>query len=366
MAETMSGASRNSLPEASRLFGPNPKGAARRVNLAVRKAVRSAAREGARRIVVACSGGPDSLALAAAAIDCCAREGLQCATVTVDHGIRLESHSEAQRVSRLLAHLGAAQAHVVGIEATQGGKGPEGDAREGRYGAIDRVAAAQDPKETVVFLGHTADDQAESVLLGFGRGAGAGSVKGMAAWDRKRGYMRPLLDVRRADTVACCSILGLEPVEDPTNCVDGQWRAKDGSPLRRAAVRHLVMPVYRQAMGKDPVPALAATARRLQDDDDALGKWADDVCAAHASRTEGRIELPVAPISALPRAVRGRVIRKCLAAAGCPGGQLKESHVEGVAALFESWHGQKRVDCPGVAAWRIANAQIVVIGPKVH
>src|SRR5699024_10892879 len=138
---------------------------------------------------------------------------------------------------------------------------PEAAARTARYAAL--ADAAQDA--AAVLLGHTIDDQAETVLLGLGRGSGARSLAGMPAAAGL--WRRPFLGLRRSDTEACCTALGLGWAEDPTNAPDGPWRRADGGPLRRAAVRHHVLPALEDALGPGVAEALARTAQRLRDDE---------------------------------------------------------------------------------------------------
>ena len=236
-------------------MGVNPRGSVRACSLAVRACLRSFIDEAGvpSAFVVGLSGGADSLALALTAIDVASRAGVDVVTVTVDHGLRAGSAQEARRVADLASRLGA-RALTVAV-SVDGPGGPEAS----------------------VLLGHTMEDQAETVLLRLARGSGPSSLRAIAPIRRDEDgvtWLRPLLGLRRADTAGACEQVGLTPVEDPTNAIDGPWRAADGSALRRSAVRYGAIPALADALGMDPVPALARTAALCAADDDALHGWA--------------------------------------------------------------------------------------------
>jgi tRNA(Ile)-lysidine synthase len=182
-------------------------------------------------------------------------------------------------------------------------------------------------------LGHTLDDQAESVLLGLARGSGARSLAGMA--DRSGRYLRPLLGVQRAQTVAACAALGLRPWEDPQNSDPAYARVR---------VRHRVLPALEAELGPGVAQALARTARQLRADADVL----DGLAAAAARQlADGQPGLPADGLAVLAAAIRGRVLRSAALAAGAPAGALGERHVSELDALVTDWHGQRWVDLPG-------------------
>jgi len=269
--------------DASRLVGVNPRGSVRACSLAVRACLRSFIDEAGvpSAFVVGLSGGADSLALALTAIDVASRAGVDVVTVTVDHGLRAGSAQEARRVADLAGRLGA-RALTVAV-SVDGPGGPEASAREARIAALREVALREGGP---VLLGHTMEDQAETVLLRLARGSGPSSLRAIAPIRRDEDgvtWLRPLLGLRRADTAGACEQVGLTPVEDPTNAIDGPWRAADGSALRRSAVRYGAIPALADALGMDPVPALARTAA---------------LCAAHR------------PLRPGARERRGRISRK--------------------------------------------------------
>lgn len=342
---------------ASDLVGANPTGALQRVSLAVRASVDALALDSGDALIVACSGGADSLSLAITAADHCQRRGIPCFSLTVDHGVRPESAREATEVAGMLRRLGI-NARAVHSRVEVSLSGPEGDARSLRYRLFDSMGAelgARGFRRVVMMLGHTADDQAETVLLRLSRGSGVSSLRGMSAV-RSQGDVcisRPLLGVRRADTRQACAQLGVEVVEDPTNQVDGSWRTSSGDPLRRSAVRYRAIPELARALGQDPIPALARTAQLAGDDDDALEHYAAVSAAQALVSADSRLcVLSVEVLASLPIAVRRRVFRRVCLEVGARAGDLSERHLNSVNALVDQWRGQGPLDLPGVVVVR--------------
>jgi tRNA(Ile)-lysidine synthase len=291
-------------------------------------------------VLVACSGGADSLALAAAAAFVAPRLGIAAGLVTVDHGLQDGSGAQASRVAALGYELGLDPVEVVRVTVGADG-GPEAAARAARYAALAQVAAAL---EADVLLGHTLDDQAETVLLGLGRGSGPRSIAGMrAVTEGAEGgwWLRPLLGVRRATTAAACAALGLEPWQDPHN----------GDPsFRRVRLRTQVLPLLEDVLAGGVAEALARTASQLQDDLDALDQLAQcwPRCGARdgVSRRNGaNTELDIGGLDGQPRAIRSRVLKAWAEDAGA--GPLTATHVATLDALVADWHGQGPVDLPG-------------------
>jgi tRNA(Ile)-lysidine synthase len=209
--------------------------------------------------------------------------------------------------------------------------GPEAAARRARYRALSEAAGRLGA--AAVLLGHTRDDQAETVLLGLARGSGARSLAGMAPVNGL--YRRPLLGVDRATTCAACAAAGLAPWEDPHNA--------DPS-FTRVRVRHEGLPALERALGPGVRQALARTAAALRDDADALDQWAageEDRCR----HPDGGLD--VSGLVALPPAVRRRVLHRRAVAEGSPRGALAAVHVRAVDALLTDWHGQGPVQLPG-------------------
>jgi tRNA(Ile)-lysidine synthase len=289
-------------------------------------------------VLVACSGGADSLALAAAAAFVAPRLGLRVGGVTVDHGLQPGSAERAAGVAALLGRLGLDPVRSVAVTvpsgSAAGGAGPEAAARAARYHALD--AAARDYRAAAVLLGHTLDDQAETVLLGLARGSGGRSLAGMPV---QRGrYRRPLLAVRRAATTAACIELGLEPWQDPHN---SDFR------YARARVRHQALPALETALGPGVAEALARTASQLRADVECLDELAFAESGQLRRDCSDPAGLEAGWLRALPAAIRTRVLRDAAIMAGCPHGALTAGHVGAVDALVTDWHGQRWVDLPG-------------------
>jgi tRNA(Ile)-lysidine synthase len=217
---------------------------------------------------------------------------------------------------------------VVRVSVDAAG-GPEAAARAARYDALARVARRDGA--AVVLTGHTLDDQAETVLLGLGRGSGARSLSGMAPSSVRAGglLLRPFLRVRRQTTTAACAALGLRPWQDPHN--------SDRS-YARARVRHEALPALEAALGPGVAQALARTADLLRGDADALDALAD------AGAVDG---LAVGDLLGLPAAVRTRVLRRAAIAAGARAGGLTQAHVGELERLVVDWRGQQGVSLPG-------------------
>jgi tRNA(Ile)-lysidine synthase len=287
-------------------------------------------------VLAACSGGADSLALAAALAFTAPRLRLRAGAVTVDHGLQSGSAELAGRVATLLTGLGLDPVEQVAV-VVGGRGGPEAAARRARYAALDSVADRCGA--VAVLLGHTLDDQAETVLLGLARGSGARSLAGMPA--RSGRYRRPLLCTGRAVTAAACAALGLARWDDPHN--------RDQA-FARARVRHDALPALERALGPGVAAALARTAGQLRADADALTLWAN----SETERLRGNdASMDAAALAALPTAIRSRVLHDAALAAGCPAGALTATHVGQLDRLLTGWHGQRWIDLPaGVRAHR--------------
>ena len=294
---------------------------------ATRRAVRAALSTVAPGdVIVACSGGADSLALLAAAALCRDRRVL---VVTVDHGLQEGSADQAERVVQ--------QAKVLGLFAelarvTVGASGgPEGAARAARYQAL--AAAADRHQAVAVLLGHTLDGQAESVLLGLARGSGGRSLAGMAVSNGR--YVRPFLGIDRATTAKACAAQGLQPWDDPHNADPSYTRVR---------VRTQALPALSAALGPGVPAALARTADLLRADADALDQWA---AAVRGTVTNADGGIDVAALAREPVAIRTRVLRAAAIGAGVPGGALTAEHARSMDALILHWKGQGPVALPG-------------------
>jgi len=297
-------------------------------------AIRSAVREclsscsAGDTVLVAVSGGADSLALAAALIPEAKNLLVNLVGVTIDHHLQENSGEQATKVLTQLSELGIEQVEIVKVKVELV-DGLEASARRARYAALD--AAAEKYNAKLVFLGHTLNDQAESVLLGLARGSGARSLSGMARCTGK--YCRPLLEITRTETLAACDENKLTPWVDPHN-----------SDLRfaRVRVRTEALPKLEESIGPGITEALARSADLLRDDADALDDWAAQVAAGL-----DLADLEVSLLADLPKAVRTRLLRKAIYAAGAPIGSITAEHVDAVEAFVTSWHGQGACSLPG-------------------
>jgi tRNA(Ile)-lysidine synthase len=248
--------------------------------------------------------------------------------VTIDHQLQDGSAAQAARVVEQVQKLGYVDVISRKVIVDQS-SGLESGARDARYGALHEIATEVNASQ--IYLGHTRDDQAETVLLGLARGSGARSLSGMAAVNGE--ITRPLLNVTRELTEQVCSDLDIEIWNDPHNL---------NQDFSRVRVRTRVLPVMEEEMGPGISQALARTAALLRDDADAL-----DQLAEQAAGGLNRADLEIDYLLLLPKAVRSRVLRKAIYAQGAPGGAITADHVAAVEALVTSWHGQGEVSLPG-------------------
>jgi tRNA(Ile)-lysidine synthase len=304
----------------------------------LRRAVRAVLPESGL-VLVALSGGPDSLALAAAVAFEAPRAGLRAGAVIVDHQLQEGSAEVAARAAEQARELGLDPVEIRTVTIGESKDGPEAAARKQRYKAL--AVAKAETGAVAVLLGHTLDDQAETVLLGLARGSGPASLHGMAAASGP--FVRPLLGIRRETTVQACADAGLEPWIDPHNSDDAYSRVR---------VRRTVLPVLEAELGPGIADALARTAEQLREDSDALDHFAEELIEELAEIADGGISLPVAALEANPAALRQRLIR--LAVAGEFHVSLSRTQTLEVARLVTEWRGQGPIDLPGLTARREA------------
>lgn len=297
--------------------------------LLVRQAVRAdlALLEPGDRVIAACSGGADSIALTAALLLESKPRAISVATVTIDHQLQEGSGRRAKELVAALESAGANPVEAIAVEVGSQG-GPEAAARTARYQALNE--AADRLGASAIYLAHTASDQAESVLLGLARGSGTRSLSGMAAVADR--YRRPLLGLTREQVRQAAAESALAHIiwEDPHN--------RD-SRFLRSRVRSEVMPMLERVLGPGVEAALVRSAQQLRDDADAL-----DALAAQYHPGESIDALELAD---LPRAVRSRVVLRFLRERGV--GALTFEHIDRVDALIAQWRGQGAVALPGGA-----------------
>ena len=278
------------------------------------------------------------MALAAGALHVARRLGLRVRGAVVDHGLQADSAEVAARAGEELRRLGlTTRIERVSVDVGAG-LGVEAAARTARYDALDALAA---PARATVLLGHTLDDQAETVLLGLARGSGTRSLAGIAG--RRAHYLRPLLALRRRDTEAACAELSLQPWRDPHNA---------DPVFARSRVRHRVLPVLEAELGPGIAEALARTAELAGADADYLDRAAADAFASVALGAGGE-GLACQPLAELHSALRRRVLRRWLIERGAE--QPSLAHVRAVEGLILAWRGQVRVEVPGLKVVRDAD-----------
>jgi len=280
------------------------------------------------RILVAVSGGADSLALAGALLAECKELLVACIGVTIDHQLQDGSQIQARKVINQLERIGFTEVISQEVDVDQS-SGLESGARDARYAVLHAIADQRGAVQ--IYLGHTRDDQAESVLLGLARGSGARSLSGMATVNGK--IIRPLLSVTREVTEQACKDLGLDAWNDPHNF---------NTEFARVRVRTQVLPVMEKEIGPGVAEALARTAALLRDDADAL-----DALTDQSAQGQDLASLDIEFLAGLPKAVRTRLIRRAIYAQGAPKGSLTADHVSAVEALVTSWHGQGEISLPG-------------------
>jgi tRNA(Ile)-lysidine synthase len=296
---------------------------------AVRNAVRTWLEryEAGDTVLVAVSGGADSLALAHALSVESKEFVITVIGVTVDHQLQEQSGAQAEKVVAQLKNFGLdCIIKKVNVDLKDG---LEASARAARYSALQETA---DEKSAVaVFLGHTRDDQAETVLLGLARGSGTRSLSGMTYHNGV--YVRPLLEITRDQSERYCEEVKLQYWSDPHN---------ENPDFSRVRVRNVALPALETSIGPGISEALARSAHLLRDDADALDHW-----AKAEELALDLLNLDCAHLEKLPRAIRTRLIRAAIYAAGAPAGMVTMEHVSGVEALITAWSGQGALNLPG-------------------
>jgi len=277
-------------------------------------------------ILFGCSGGADSMSLAVALLN--EAGSSRVIPVVVDHGLQKDSAEIAAQTVSKLKELGYSEVATAraNVEVTDG---LEASARRARYLIFKQFIDAYHPK--YFMLAHTLNDQAETVLLGLARGSGARSLSGMAVENNI--FVRPLLKINRAQTVAACNEVGIEVWIDPHNSDERFARVK---------VRQNLLPIFEEKLGPGVTEALARTADLLRDDADALDDFANQFFAQVDPAS-----IEIADLARLPKAIRTRVLRLAIYKAGAPSGMLTADHIAQAEALISEWHGQGEVSLPG-------------------
>lgn len=280
-------------------------------------------------VCVALSGGPDSLALTVGAVDA----GLRTHAIVVDHQLQVDSAKTACAAAEFAISRGATS-EVVTVDV-RGDGGMEAAARDARYAALLDASGGRP-----VLIGHTLDDQAETVLLGLSRGSGPRSIAGMVAWREPWG--RPLLGLRRTATHRACEQWGLTPIRDPHN---------DDPRFTRVRVRTEVLPLLDDVLGGGVPDALARTADAVRDDVELMEQLS--VAAYETSVTDAGLD--VETVAALHRSLRRRVLHRWLRDVGAT--EPTARVVDAVDALVTDWHGQGPVAVGGDRTYRLVVAR---------
>ena len=293
------------------------------------------------RVLVACSGGPDSMALAAAVIFEGPKLGLRVSAVVVDHGLQKASKEVASRTASKLEQLGLDPVVIETISVTESGSGPEAAARSARYEALERARKLVGAE--VILLGHNLEDQAETVLLGLTRGSGLRSIAGMQDFDEAKKLVRPLLSIKREVLLQACNDQGIEPWQDPHN--------KDPK-FTRVRIRQL-LDTLEAELGPGFAGALARTADLASESDEVLFVMASELAleiTVSSSSTETK--LSISRLIAVLPGLRRRVLFETAIAAGAMA--VSRSQVLGIDELITNWHGQNKLVLSGITVERVS------------
>ena len=289
-------------------------------------------------VAVACSGGADSLALASASLFEGKRADLKVIAAIVNHNLQEGSKEVALKTKGLLTEMGFDLVEIKDVVVQQNSFGMEAAARNSRYEALAEFANKHNAAFTM--LGHTLDDQAETVLLGLARGSGAKSMAGMPTLSSDGKYLRPLLKITRKETVSYCEDLGLQYWSDPQNL---------DTKFSRVKARLNVLPVLEEELGPGIAQALSRTAEILQDDISYLELQADEAFKEVAKTTNNSVLIDVAGFEKLPKALANRVIHTSLSLMGAEPAKVQ---IDAVMDLVNNWHGQKPLTLPSVRVER--------------
>lgn len=304
----------------------------------VRRAVRDnlADLDSGSLVLVALSGGADSLALAAATAFEAPRSGLHAGAVIVDHGLQEGSEEVANTAAEQAKLLGLDPVFIRRAEVVPV-SGLEADARTARYAEFEEVVRVTGAK--AVLLAHSQDDQAETVLLGLTRGAGATSLAGMSSI--KGIYRRPLLQLSRKVLRDSCAGQGLEAWDDPHN---------QDSRFTRVRIRNIVIPVLETELGPGITEALARTAQHLQEDAAVLDRLADQANPQGITVDDSVVSVPIGELENLENAILARVLRRVVKEHFDI--SLGSSHTDAIMQLITNWHGQAEIHAPAIRVER--------------
>ena len=303
-------------------------------------------------VLIACSGGRDSLALTALSAKVCASRGIRCAAIIVNHNLQKDSDKVALNAAKTVAKLGVDESlvFVKSVQVKDDKKGEESAARDARYDAI--IEVANSISSTAVLLAHTANDQAETVLMGLRDSAGLEAVAGMKEVTVRENvrFARPLINLTRLETTQICEDLGIEWWDDPTN---GDLTPKNvelpkSYPLR-SRIRHTLMPYISQFFASDMTLLLAKGAKFAQDDLDYINSQVDiiekdAILKDETLKDNCEVKIKLAILEKSCASIRRRIIARALTYAGI---RFSSNHIESIDELITNWHGQKQIALPG-------------------
>jgi len=280
------------------------------------------------KVCIGVSGGADSLALAAASKLEADNFSIDLVAVIVDHGLQVNSGEITELAKQHLVKIGF-QDIFVGHANVQITDGLEASARRARYKVFQQAIETYNPN--IFLLGHTKNDQAEGVLLGLARGSGTKSLSGMQ--EVSGIFVRPLLGINRETTELACNESGIKYWNDPHN---------SNQEFTRVRVRENILPLLENEIGPGITDALARSAKILREDANALDEWAENVFSQLDPE-----DLEISILAGLPIAVRSRVLRLAVYAAGAPAGSISAAHLEPIEAFVSDWRGQGHTSLPG-------------------
>jgi tRNA(Ile)-lysidine synthase len=305
---------------------------------AIRHAVRevlAASTKPGQKLLIAVSGGADSMALASAALFESEKLKLKIATVTIDHGLQKASAKVTEQTLEKLHQIGIFEAWSKKVKVGTKG-GPEAAARDARYAALESIRI--ESKSDFILLGHTANDQAETVLLGLTRGSGSKSLSGMSA--RSQRLIRPLLSIDRKTTEQFCKDEKISPWQDPQN---------NDLKFLRVRIRKVVLPFLEKQLGNGIFSNLIRSSSQLQEDDQYLSGVSEKAFKKIAKTSSRTLTLDQPRLLKLSPAIRNRVIKSAIDYFEVDSSRV---HVLAVADLVLNWHGQKPLALPGVRVER--------------
>ena len=316
-----------------------------------RRAVREVLAELApKKVLLAVSGGADSLALSAAVVFEAKKLKVEIAAAVIDHALQPNSEAIANQAAERLRAIGVQEVVVQRVVVKQTGEGLEAAARTARYKALEKIRLQQ--KAQWILLGHNLDDQAETVLLGLARGSGLRSIAGMSAVDAERRLLRPLLDLPRQTLRQACADAGISFWDDPHN---------EDSKFARVRVRKLAGELEKN-LGPGFAGALSRTAESAAEADEVITDLATKCVKKALVKTGARqVSYQVATLSKAKAAVRRKALHIICQSAGAK--NISRTQILALDELLTNWHGQKKSSLSGITVERVAN-QLVVKSTK--